>query len=43
MKARWYSAAPESATDLAAGGIRGGSWPALHSLVLAPVGMAVGV
>ena len=42
MKVREYSAAPESAKELGAAGSRGGSWPALNSLVLAPVGMVVG-
>ena len=42
MKAREYNTAPESVTELGAAASRGGSWPALHSLVLAPVGMVVG-
>ena len=34
--------APESALELGPAESRGGSWPALHGLVLAPVGMVVG-
>ena len=41
MKAREYSAAPESAIELGDAGSGGGSWPALHSLATTQLLLAV--